>query len=341
MLMVIFGAGASYDSYSSLPPRLSKRDDLWHRPPLANELFGSERHFRDVSHEYPTVQPIIPILENTGNVEEILERFRSEADQGDLRRRQQLFAVRYYLRMLIEKCENDWDRHTNGISNYKTLLDQVRDLPEVAALVTFNYDTLIERALEGFKLRPSSIDGYTSGAKFKLFKLHGSINWKQWFPNSATPSLCNFNDQPPESVMIDAAPPLDSDTVFELDGVTPRVPQTELWLFAPALAVPTVSKQTFVSPSNHLAELERIIPKVNKIVIVGWRAGEQHFLKMLKNRLPDTVHAIAACAGGEAETLLRMHEAGINVVCQRVRGPLGFTEFVVEEHILRFMSSPA
>jgi hypothetical protein len=40
MIMVIFGAGASYDSVPSRPPRgLNARQFLPNRPPLASELF--------------------------------------------------------------------------------------------------------------------------------------------------------------------------------------------------------------------------------------------------------------------------------------------------------------
>jgi hypothetical protein len=53
MLMVIFGAGASYDSFSSVPPgqlgTIGGRQRFPERPPLANELFqGSYRYRADL-----------------------------------------------------------------------------------------------------------------------------------------------------------------------------------------------------------------------------------------------------------------------------------------------------
>lgn len=62
MLMVIFGAGASYDSYSSIaPPSEVPRDSQLYRAPLAKELFL--RHFQHDLDQFPQAKAPVPYLE--------------------------------------------------------------------------------------------------------------------------------------------------------------------------------------------------------------------------------------------------------------------------------------
>jgi hypothetical protein len=52
----------------------------------------------------------------------------------------------------------------------------------------------------------------------------------------------------------------------------------------------------FECPTDHIGTLESYIPRVSKIITIGWRRAEQHFLKLLAkhlarpNRLP--VHVL-------------------------------------------------
>jgi hypothetical protein len=91
-------------------------------------------------------------------------------------------AIRFYLHHVLWQCEWRWNEVAQGITNYVTLLDQLRRSREAYSknkpilLVTFNYDTLIEQALESFTTL-NEVDNYIRGDFFQLFKLHGSINW--------------------------------------------------------------------------------------------------------------------------------------------------------------------
>ena len=68
MLMVIFGAGASYDSVSTYPPNVVGHPhggdvaNRFHRPPLANELFENRPLFADIIERFQACEPIIPRL---------------------------------------------------------------------------------------------------------------------------------------------------------------------------------------------------------------------------------------------------------------------------------------
>lgn len=335
MLMVIFGAGASYDSWSSFPPEQKPRTSDIFRPPLAKELFLPYEPYREKSEVYIRCQPLIPFLESRDNVEEILERFSIEAEQ-DIERRRQLLALQFYIRGIIVACQESWLRTTHRMTNFRTLLDQVPRLPEVC-FVTFNYDLMLENALHAIDVQFPDIGSYVSVTKFNLFKLHGSIDWITW--RSAQNTNVRSANQPSEADLIRAAPRPGGGGLITKGGARP--PQNivqELYHYYPALAIPTLSKSGFVCPAEHVEVLEKSIPKIDKIAIVGWRAGERNFLDMLAKGLPSGVEVIAACGNEQAakDTLGNIENAGIRVR-KSTAEPGGFTEFVLNRRIESFL----
>jgi len=124
MLMVIFGAGASYDSNPSIRPGPAREED---RPPLANELFDDRAAFASALSKFPRCSPIIPFLRGTQAVEQELERLQNDANEpppfaGRLR---QLAAVRWYFQSMLTACGRAWYGQSRGITNYLTLIDQI------------------------------------------------------------------------------------------------------------------------------------------------------------------------------------------------------------------------
>lgn len=330
MLMVIFGAGASYDSWPSLPPGRAARNSEPFRPPLAKELFLSFPPFRAVSAKYPRCQPLIPYLESQENIEEILEQFRDDAEKND-ERRSQLTAIQFYIRDVIQLCELRWRQQTQGVTNYRTFVDQVQSFSEVC-FVTFNYDTLLEDALEKIDVRFPDIRSYIARRSGCLFKLHGSIDWQYRLPTLKT--NIRLERQPTEDDMIRAAPEPDDRAVITKKGE--QLPQAELELHynLPALAIPTVSKSRFVCPPEHVEDLRMCMRRVHQIVIVGWRAGEKHFLEILAKGLKSPVDVIAACGKEQAasETLKSLKDAGIPIR-HATQSSYGFTDFVLNREV--------
>jgi hypothetical protein len=53
----------------------------------------------------------------------------------------------------------------------------------------------------------------------------------------------------------------------------------------PAIAIPMATKggDDFACPAEHLRNLERLIPLVSELVVVGWRGEEQHFHQLWRN----------------------------------------------------------
>ena len=186
MLMVVFGAGASYDSVPAIPPAREPPQHAtprYHsnRPPLANELFDDRPLFNEAVRNCQKCQPIIPYLQGSSvPVEQVLDKLQSVADQY-LQRYRQLAAVRYYLHFMLLACVKKWNAEApGGVTNYKTFLDQLeglRDPQESICLVTFNYDTMLEDALSVVGMNIENIADYIASDRYKLIKLHGSVNW--------------------------------------------------------------------------------------------------------------------------------------------------------------------
>jgi hypothetical protein len=278
VLTVIFGAGASYDSVPAIPAGNE------YRPPLANELFGDRSLFALSIENLRTIQPIIPRLRHIAGrgVESVLMEIQEEAAQNPERSRQ-LMAVRYYIQTVLATVERGWKSASHGVTNYKTLLDDIsqwRQVNETVCLITFNYDTILDDAVAGLGQSIDSLDDYIFGRScFKLFKVHGSINWVRFLetpwrlPQDLSPwSVAQDN--------INRAPELRLTKTFaktssQLTGVINNLSTI------PAIAVPLERKSAFESPDSHLLELERVLPETDRLLVIGWRAMERHFLDLL------------------------------------------------------------
>jgi len=117
MLMVVFGAGASYDSIPSRPPGVYPTHTLPSRLPLANELFDDRPLFREAITRFPQCQAVIPYLQRLPDgvsLERVLEGLQREANEYP-QRNQQLAAIRFYLQYLIWRCERDWGSEAGGV----------------------------------------------------------------------------------------------------------------------------------------------------------------------------------------------------------------------------------
>src|SRR5438132_13763730 len=111
MLLVIFGAGASYDSvlhfptprppsgnqnsFSPIVPSLrpSYEDS---RPQLANQLFDNREQFVLIMNAYEACKPVVNLLRGDVQVEKQLATFEEQAKNYPPRL-SQLAAIRYYL----------------------------------------------------------------------------------------------------------------------------------------------------------------------------------------------------------------------------------------------------
>ena len=346
MLLVIFGAGASYDSSPTYPLTISREGfPMGERLPLADQLFQNRASFNVLLEKFPKCHPIVPYLRrlpaNT-TLEHVLEGLQKEA-ATDPDRLKQLLTVRSYLQVLILGCEEAWnDKVTKGVTNYKTLLDQIRTARkhgEQVCLVTFNYDTMIDSAMPTVGVHIDGLDSYIANANYKLIKVHGSVNWAREVGISAVEN--QFSDAF-ESLawVIERASELKPKTIqYVKRSWTMPICRIESQFALPALAIPveTKTESHFECPPEHLDALRSFLPKVTKILIIGWRATESHFLKLLQDNLKKTAMEVMVVAGKKewAEDVCVNLRKGVNFTS--IKAEHGLTEFILNREGEEFL----
>lgn len=220
---------------------------------------------------------LIPLLRSGAPVEQQLAKFQEQAMTFPERYRQ-LAAIRYYLHFVLWECQKHWLNHHKGITNYATFLDAIErwrfEANEQVCLVTFNYDTMLEQAMEQvLRCTFNDFNQYTSHENYKLIKLHGSIDWGHEVHALARPRY------PTEVINVAADVKLSEQ--FRRVVQHPMVFDDGSVGF-PALAIPVEKKNEFACPLEHIQVLADLIPRVTKVITIGWRATEEHFLRMLK-----------------------------------------------------------
>jgi hypothetical protein len=343
--MVIFGAGASYDSCPTYPPGTDvpgsgdlARLNEYYRPPLAKDLFANRPLFVDGLDGFPQCKPIVPrlrapaVLAGESSIETLLQEVEDEAITYS-RGSQELAAVRCYLQRAISECQRDWRGTTRGVTNYLALIREIERahvIDEPVCLVTFNYDTLLEDALVQFGFRVGRMEDYTRGVSlFRLFKLHGSVDWAR---EAEIQLPANMDHGHPPSVLryqVDCADKLRLSESFVLCDPLRMGLFNHRPVF-PAIAVPVERKQTFECPAYMIEDLVALMPQVTKMLVIGWRATEAHFLALLRQHVKPGVYlCIVAGDIKQAEAIsVRIHRAMLNNRPSSSPEPTGFTEFI-------------
>lgn len=342
MLMVILGAGASFDSDPSRAATNTASIEE-SRPPLADQLFDDRPNFARIISVFPACRPIIPWLrkrDSGKSVEQVLEELQ-EHSKNHPARLSQLLAVRWYLRLILSRSTNDWLQQSNGVSNYTSLLDQIEHFGghhQGVCIVTFNYDCLIESSLASIGIAINTIDDYIASTRYPLFKLHGSVNWTRQLdsypddvPNGSTIDRANF--------MIDHIAQISVSRRFAVASVPDpwhiRFPGENQY---PAIAIPVERKVEFECPDNHMAELQTCIPRVTKILSIGWRGTEQHFLNLLCSGLKYRPKFLAV-AGNESNaqtTINNIERAGI-LLDRTITSRNTFSQFILSREADAFL----
>jgi hypothetical protein len=340
MLMIVFGAGASYDSVPAFPPGLTPEVEEQFRPPLANGLFENRGWFASILSKYPECRPIVPLLRDLkgASIELVLQELQNEAENKYPKGLQQLAAVRFYLQDLLWNCGGNWNARAQGITNYISLLDEIerhRQEDEEVCITTFNYDNLIELALQDLGIYLVDFASYVQRSKYKLIKIHGSVNWARRI-STKIDSL----KEPPDTVrreIISRAAELTVTDEYVIISSHSVVAEQTGALF-PAIAIPVETKTDFECPRDHLNALTELIPKVDRILVVGWRATDNPFLSLLKNRLARKVRGVVVNGkiGDGKSAIGRLIAAGIDGDFTAVDG--GFSDFVVRREFRLVLS---
>jgi hypothetical protein len=327
-VLVILGAGASYDSIPEFRPdpnMMYTGSVAAYRPPLATELFANRQSFFDVITKFGPSRPLIYRLRRLADgasLEEELDRLQQRADGGEVRLSPQLAALRFYLREIIDLCTRNWSGLAAGVTNYVALVDRLeewaraRQMPNIF-WVTFNYDLLLEQAVDDVaRFQPRAVDDYiTSANGHVLIKPHGSINWVR---RTAQSDEWRDNSVPQALKMIVRARGLalsEGISIYPAGNYTDNV--TGLF---PALAIPVRSKQDFVCPQMHIRILRDNIPRIRRVLIIGWAANETNFLRLLHQGLVEDARILIVCgdAARAQATESQLTKAGIQTQPRRL-----------------------
>ncbi len=274
------------------------------------------------------------------SVEKVMQELLEE---GDATAYMQIAALRYYLRAGIAECEARWRDRIQHQTCYSTLIARIiYNRPrEDVCFVTFNYDTLLERALGLFDLifeEITDISTYVSKSPFKLIKPHGSINWVREldtsFEGESFPG--GWNDERLARTIINnfytLRGSLTDRYVMDNGRPAPRTISLATPTF-PAIAIPVEKKSEFECPAPHLDVLRSHLPQVDKLVLIGWRGAERHFTELLAKHLPPDIPKHVIAGNNEkfaAETKENLESANVigNFVCRSY----GFRELVTEHY---------
>lgn len=305
--MVVFGAGASHD-LTALHPAPARSD---HRPPTTDQLFTEEDRYLSAVGRFPYVGALITDVQQALaaaktkdeviSVEQILDGMKQRSDERRSPRLQrQLMALRYYLQDVIGTTTRKFADDVAGRTNHQTLFNRIDEWreenpEESVCLVTFNYDTLIERACrEVLGRRFDTIDDYGQGP-YILLKLHGSVNWLQPISINAE-RLPRWMGGTPEQMrlqLIEHAGEYEVDERIFAVADDPNAIQVRGNFAVPAIAIPVQAKRSLVCPPPDFAtRLQLCLPDTTRLMMIGWRAAEETVLGLCRGNLRSDLRAI-------------------------------------------------
>lgn len=195
--------------------------------------------------------------------------------------------------------------------------------------MTFNYDTLIEDAMSIHGLKFDDLEAYTNrDPRFALYKLHGSVNWARLHyvgPDNRA-SLRQLIERP------EYLKEPQQGTGYRIWNNTKSDLREREFVGLPAIAIPLRQKTTFECPQEHLAHLSEQLPRVRKILAIGWRGMEQHFTSLLKDRLSKEMQRLHVVSKGDGDaTMNHLKTAALLNRAQCTCADHGFSAFVCDQ----------
>ena len=349
MLTVILGAGASFDALQpDVLDQVTVGDVDNFRPPLAKELFEPRSSFGEVLDKYPECAAVVGELRRTiargAAVEEELERLMERADYHPVLHRA-LVALRFYLQETLWVCGKRWREVSHGVTNYSGFflrLDEWRHLAkEQVCIVNFNYDLLADDALANtLGMNLSSVEMFVADERYKYLKPHGSCNWGR---RVRAPGGTHYSKAAhARRILIENAGALDltEDFVLRDPDQPPSDSSPYPSILLPAIAMPVTTKYGFECPGNQLQFLDRSLRETFKILIIGWRASEGHFLERFSNLpgLAPKVQIVGASDEGVAETVMNLAARGLDPSSMETFTD-GFSGYVGSNDMDRFLAA--
>lgn len=312
-LLVVIGAGASYDSW---PPHIPI-DPLRHqRIPMANELFDFEK----------AQNALLNDLHLLGLAAKLRRKARSEKEHFDIEAElaninnlamkssnlddlQKLFVARFYIHSLITDLTEATVNHTHGHTSYIDLINQLQAWITKApgmrsvVIVSFNYDDLLERAMANvYNFNWEDADArypiakYYQNRSMKVFKPHGSINWGVSVSRHEESYRYNTIDEISKDfyrIKLGDEFEVVNNNLFRSNTSKSSIP---------AIAIPYKDKTGFSEcPSYMYDAMMEELKRVDKIITLGWKGGEQHFTSLLARERHHINELIVVSPNGQTQ----------------------------------------
>jgi hypothetical protein len=214
--------------------------------------------------------------------------------------------LRFYLQQIIWDAGYNWASAAHQLTNYVVLADAIErwrsENNEEVTYITSNYDLILEEALRPF-IRFRAFDDYVTGPT-KLIKAHGSVDW-----GHATTMPTKVAGGDLRELLVHEAPERALDAVgwYRFSAYSNSHPaggrQATSELLYPALALPTTGKAGFECPPDHIEAMEAALAQVSRMLVIGWRAQEQHLLGLL-DRVDREVQAQVVTSNAETATTI-------------------------------------
>ncbi len=315
MKLIIFGAGASYYSLHTKYNSNSSENELW-KPPLANEIFSNRVNFIEILKNFDGAMSLKSQAILHPDLEEYFQELWDFAnDNNDNLSFAKIINTQYFLQKLFMSIS---DQYGNlGDSNYDVISNFANNYSickkSEILFVSFNYDILLERALERvLKIKFNSIDDYLK-YNIKYIKPHGSCNWFRNFGRrigkGSIGSITGINPEFFTKKLYEGS------TSYEIieqnlneEFVLRNQFNTNEHFGLPQLLIPIKNKDEFVLPPNHFEYLENYLEKVEEILIIGWKGTEEKFKNVLRNKLKDKNVNIIAITNGDKTIISQIRD---------------------------------
>lgn len=333
--VIILGAGASKDYVS---PDVNRRDLSW-QPPVTNELFG-RNVFDEFLEMYPAIKhlagDVLSKVPHRMSLEEYLTEIKEHKAATDVNRQKQIVSLGFYLQQLFQRISDKYGKQ--NINNYNTLIAKINDHGGEACVVNFNYDKLLEQNISDIV---DKVDQYVVGA-IKVIKIHGACDWVYTLPNmfNEDRETYDFFMQNPwfETMSTNNTPSLSQ--VFRNLGNNSykQSYQGRFANFYPAIAIP-VTKDKFICPEEHINHLKAALAATNRILIIGWNAGDPHLLELIKQNVNQQTDVTIVSRNSDSAKAISKKMEGIKLLTFIPSEQEGFSNFMRSDEIDKFLAA--
>jgi len=347
-LVVLVGAGASYDCASNLV-----NTDPLRRPPLVKDLFGP--HFADILQRYRLAQAAAADIrrrvaadsDTAIPLEQYLRDEMANSTNEPTRRRYQQIPL--YLQDVLTTVGNtSGSGFTTDPDNYNTLVNASLQLDDVLFL-TLNYDTLLDDRLFLYG-ELESMNSYVTQRTWALVKLHGSVNWGRRVLDLQAPRRLFINQEFDLLRVNEMFEDLDLqlDDQIELrhaDGSLVSMRADALGAYYPALSVPLGAEDQLVCPSEHLSEARTRLKRPDGInlLVIGYSGLDREVLQLLGESGSSVRSMLVAngsyLAGAEAATRISQATGGGSAFQTDWVLDGGFSELITSGRLAQYLGS--